>query len=105
LGHEGRPPVLVHSFPTRRSSDLTFWNRSRSMSKRNRPRFCQPSNRETNFHLSSRWIKGGSGRKVIGRTFRIHSPYSFPTDSSTRSEEHTSELQSRGHLVCRLLHE
>src|SRR5690625_4511625 len=24
---------------------------------------------------------------------------------SVRSEEHTSELQSRGHLVCRLLHE
>src|SRR5207253_9153222 len=24
-------------------------------------------------------------------------------DSATRSEEHTSELQSRGHLVCRLL--
>src|SRR5439155_4851761 len=23
----------------------------------------------------------------------------------SRSEEHTSELQSRGHLVCRLLHE
>src|SRR5437870_13487073 len=25
------------------------------------------------------------------------------TPSRTRSEEHTSELQSRGHLVCRLL--
>src|SRR5439155_20831041 len=25
------------------------------------------------------------------------------TDDSLRSEEHTSELQSRGHLVCRLL--
>src|SRR5437870_8045787 len=25
------------------------------------------------------------------------------TDASPRSEEHTSELQSRGHLVCRLL--
>src|SRR5690625_5791917 len=24
-------------------------------------------------------------------------------DKATRSEEHTSELQSRGHLVCRLL--
>src|SRR5690625_6132228 len=24
-------------------------------------------------------------------------------DGATRSEEHTSELQSRGHLVCRLL--
>src|SRR5690625_4029335 len=27
----------------------------------------------------------------------------FPSRSSRRSEEHTSELQSRGHLVCRLL--
>src|SRR5690625_5739897 len=27
----------------------------------------------------------------------------FVKDSSVRSEEHTSELQSRGHLVCRLL--
>src|SRR5690625_6568160 len=25
--------------------------------------------------------------------------------ATPRSEEHTSELQSRGHLVCRLLHE
>src|SRR5437870_7711405 len=25
------------------------------------------------------------------------------SDAVTRSEEHTSELQSRGHLVCRLL--
>src|SRR5690625_6515921 len=25
------------------------------------------------------------------------------SDSEDRSEEHTSELQSRGHLVCRLL--
>src|SRR5690625_6557078 len=27
----------------------------------------------------------------------------LPGGASTRSEEHTSELQSRGHLVCRLL--
>src|SRR2546429_4786578 len=27
----------------------------------------------------------------------------LPDDSSARSEEHTSELQSRLHLVCRLL--
>src|SRR5690625_7090075 len=26
-----------------------------------------------------------------------------PDENFTRSEEHTSELQSRGHLVCRLL--
>src|SRR5437870_13723978 len=30
--------------------------------------------------------------------------YDFPVDPGRyRSEEHTSELQSRGHLVCRLL--
>src|SRR5690625_6690627 len=29
--------------------------------------------------------------------------YTFYEDMKGRSEEHTSELQSRGHLVCRLL--
>src|SRR5690625_5110800 len=29
--------------------------------------------------------------------------YYFDHESLKRSEEHTSELQSRGHLVCRLL--
>src|SRR5437870_8391911 len=34
----------------------------------------------------------------------IRRSYPQPTaDTSVRSEEHTSELQSRGHLVCRLL--
>src|SRR2546422_4661749 len=30
-------------------------------------------------------------------------PGKLPTDAAVRSEEHTSELQSRLHLVCRLL--
>src|SRR5690625_7066180 len=30
-------------------------------------------------------------------------PFYFIDPSAERSEEHTSELQSRGHLVCRLL--
>src|SRR5690625_1456162 len=35
---------------------------------------------------------------------RIHPITEFPIeDWRLRSEEHTSELQSRGHLVCRLL--
>src|SRR5690625_3883292 len=32
-----------------------------------------------------------------------HENWSFSHWSGDRSEEHTSELQSRGHLVCRLL--
>src|SRR2546422_4159104 len=34
---------------------------------------------------------------------RIEPPPSLPTPAAERSEEHTSELQSRLHLVCRLL--
>src|SRR5690625_4616948 len=33
----------------------------------------------------------------------LHRHSSGIIDSKSRSEEHTSELQSRGHLVCRLL--
>src|SRR5690625_6388241 len=42
---------------------------------------------------------------VSNRTSEITSTfplYIYP-ETSGRSEEHTSELQSRGHLVCRLL--
>src|SRR5439155_22159232 len=65
-------PRDLHSFPTRRSSDLT------------RPRRrAGPDHRRHGGHSFRRWRPGL-------RTGR-------------RSEEHTSELQSRGHLVCRLL--
>src|SRR5690625_7012377 len=35
----------------------------------------------------------------------LHATLSSEQGIAPRSEEHTSELQSRGHLVCRLLHE
>src|SRR5690625_6093215 len=35
--------------------------------------------------------------------FVRHQSHDFGLDKQRRSEEHTSELQSRGHLVCRLL--
>src|SRR5439155_11448256 len=38
---------------------------------------------------------------VISCTARVRSPHA--SRAADRSEEHTSELQSRGHLVCRLL--
>src|SRR3989449_7084786 len=46
-------------------------------------------------------IQLSPGRDVaIGRE---QGDWIFPYDPSMRSEEHTSELQSRLHLVCRLL--
>src|SRR2546429_7025303 len=55
-----------------------------------------------------------SGRRVVARAFRVsivdrHGTFgaartaSAVTIDDRRSEEHTSELQSRLHLVCRLL--
>src|SRR5437870_6700698 len=58
----------LHSFPTRRSSDLAPGGEYQRWPRRPRPAVC-----------------------------------SSAASSTSRSEEHTSELQSRGHLVCRLL--
>src|SRR5437660_8988790 len=49
----------------------------------------------------SRWVEGGKAR---GRGVRnARDQRCAPDSRRPRSEEHTSELQSRGHLVCRLL--
>src|SRR2546429_5185595 len=49
------------------------------------------------------WVKSGLDAILSG----FSGSFSYPADSfiadSNRSEEHTSELQSRLHLVCRLL--
>src|SRR5690625_6790184 len=43
-------------------------------------------------------------RKIYLLLSNVFSTYSLNMNKLTkRSEEHTSELQSRGHLVCRLL--
>src|SRR5437870_9171284 len=50
--------------------------------------------------VRARFRFAGSGHARIHRMDRC-SP--LPVCPVARSEEHTSELQSRGHLVCRLL--
>src|SRR5690625_6502972 len=71
-----RPYRDLVSFPTRRSSDL-------------HPR-------------GPRWRSAGS-RQRAGRSKRSSLQRSWCRLRTCRSEEHTSELQSRGQLVCRLL--
>src|SRR5207253_11000635 len=82
---------LLHSFPTRRSSDL------KGLRVERRHRLC-PAVRGF-----CRAVRGFSGLHRSQHDMRppqgaVHKR----TDSLHRSEEHTSELQSRGHLVCRL---
>src|SRR5690625_6558702 len=48
--------------------------------------------------------KSSTVKSQIGSAMRkLTTPSRVRIASSVRSEEHTSELQSRGHLVCRLL--
>src|SRR3990172_9090680 len=67
---------------------------------------CSPSH--TSKSLPSRRRRIQMPRKVCRASFtRIRGPYVFVSrreqERRLRSEEHTSELQSRLHLVCRLL--
>src|SRR5690625_5641072 len=62
-----------------------------------------PNNQRVSVHLSEQLEE--LGFDLV--RFRTGTPPRIKSDSidysKTRSEEHTSELQSRGHLVCRLL--
>src|SRR5207244_7425675 len=86
----------INSFPTRRSSDLLKYHNIPTLSGSCQRVFV--SNRCS----SSDWIwiwdverRPSSVRTLQYRLRKRHAP--------TRSEEHTSELQSPDHLVCRLL--
>src|SRR5690606_41662748 len=83
-------PRPLHSFPTRRSSDLT----RRPRRTRRRTRSPSPPAVAGRWH-SSPHPPGGTRRAA--RTAPRRTPRGW------RSEEHTSELQSRENLVCRLL--
>src|SRR5436309_6269567 len=72
---------VLHSFPTRRSSDLTRVERPENAHHRG-VRRVGPTVRRALTGIPT----AGLGRRV-----------------EHRSEEHTSELQSRENLVCRLL--
>src|SRR5439155_3052565 len=51
-----------------------------------------------------RWLLGAWGVGTYRQNDSVDVRYEAPDGSPrVRSEEHTSELQSRGHLVCRLL--
>src|SRR5437870_8657445 len=46
---------------------------------------------------------GSSVPPIVSESLRGDAQHGILSDAQPRSEEHTSELQSRGHLVCRLL--
>src|SRR5699024_12736341 len=92
------PLQVLHSFPTRRSSDLP--SVLLSYSSGNYPK-STVSVYPPIFHFSLSDVRRSSlpvSNRNIHSYRRIHDAV-----EEERSEEHTSELQSRFDLVCRLL--
>src|SRR5439155_23026159 len=88
--HYYRAHPHLHSFPTRRSSDLAaFATTTLSTPPENATAHVLYSAKMRN--KRSRFSTTAADKSDVEKRERL------------RSEEHTSELQSRGHLVCRLL--
>src|SRR5688572_32343761 len=85
--YSSRDPRDLHSFPTRRSSDLPP-RRGRQGGARGEDR--RPGRAPALSRGRAESAREGAGALVAA-------------DWSARSEEHTSELQSQSNLVCRLL--
>src|SRR5207253_11272584 len=82
------------SFPTRRSSDLRPDRVVTKVERGLQPAFQAALEKR----LAEGHLPAGVGRHEVKGEAHLYLKQ-FPP----RSEEHTSELQSRGHLVCRLL--
>src|SRR5690606_39382581 len=88
----------LHSFPTRRSSDLASPPPTPATPTARRP---TPRPRAASWccrAASTESTPASSPTSSSARTTRTRAPTTV-----RRSEEHTSELQSRENLVCRLL--
>src|SRR5207253_3702019 len=80
----------LHSFPTRRSSDLIRRLVAGELAAADAP-------------LAAAVAGAQAGDADLLSLDDLAARVGVPAPLLDRSEEHTSELQSRGHLVCRLL--
>src|SRR5690606_39824818 len=88
--------AYLHSFPTRRSSDLI---KASSY-------FSGDAFREYGFDWAFVAAMGRLSLSLVPNRFSDEQIASFRAsvvEAAQRSEEHTSELQSRENIVCRLL--
>src|SRR5690606_40772275 len=97
--HRSGDPPAPPARPTRRSSDLaarhTAWSACRHVTQS----LACVSDAIHDTSCSSRIILSDKSNLLFDVAQRVERPRNRPP----RSEEHTSELQSRANLVCRLL--
>src|SRR5690606_39944390 len=96
LHHTSGDPRELPPFPTRRSSDLDEVDGARSAGADARRLLLDRELHAAAFVDLRRDLEARADLFALNRLERIHG-------AVVRSEEHTSELQSRENLVCRLL--
>src|SRR5207253_8725528 len=92
----------LRSFPTRRSSDLGALEERLDQVDRRREddrRGVRAADLQERLQVAQLQRNG----VLLDHERRVLEPLVIEEHPIARSEEHTSELQSRGHLVCRLL--
>src|SRR5439155_22491439 len=94
-------PRVLPSFPTRRSSDLWIDAAGALRMKDDAVIILDPVNMSVIKKAHAAGIKDYIGGNCTVSLMLMGMAGLF--QRIRRSEEHTSELQSRGHLVCRLL--
>src|SRR5207253_5483884 len=98
-------PLHLHSFPTRRSSDLEYLSPHIIMRKGlirgiEYPRFAADIAEFMATTLFNTSVLAGKAAEHKRRVELFAPNIALCKITEDRSEEHTSELQSRGHLVC-----
>src|SRR5207249_6937156 len=99
--HSSATPLYLHSFPTRRSSDLML----------RECRIANPSEWACLFIVEGKFVvvfvpiatMRAYGQDLWTEDLMRKAAQTLIEIKRRRSEEHTSELQSRFDLVCRLL--
>src|SRR5690606_41117069 len=92
----------LHSFPTRRSSDLEriiLLEQQGVVRCVCQPKLCMVESGNLSHYQYRRFHRNGDKMCAI----HPYDAHGAQFVSKKRSEEHTSELQSRENLVCRLL--
>src|SRR5207247_4729980 len=95
----------LHAFPTRRSSDLPVFSANFDPANLENLNGFRPLPPEWGFEWKFFFELGGNpSGKPMQKAYRIDQQLVNPLGNlPPRSEEHTSELQSRVDVVCRLL--
>src|SRR5690606_41845465 len=100
-----RHPLHLHSFPTRRSSDLLNLSTLQSLYSARIIRAYLGASNHARFAPGTGAKARDVAEPIKGDSLSVDDIHRNPLAPIhfVRSEEHTSELQSRENLVCRLL--